>query len=98
MVFAEVLDSDLGEFAGGVFDEVAEDGFIVIADEDDFFDVGDFSDCSQAMPEDRVTGDIEQGLEGLSKEVPLDSALGKLTLGTSRDSGLNLVPLEGPPT
>lgn len=44
-----------------------------------------------------MTGDIEQRL----KEVRLITEnweRRQLTLGTSRDSGLNLVPREGPPT
>lgn len=49
------------------------------------------------MPEDRVTGYVEQGLEEV-RLVMKRWAWTLLTLGTSRDSGLNLVPREGPPT
>ena len=74
MVFAEVLDFELGELAGRVFDKIAEDRLFVVADEDDFFDRGNFGDGLEAMPEDWVAGDVEEWLvfglaiDGLSGE------------------------------
>ena len=43
LVLAEVLDCDAGELLGGVLDEVAENGLVVVADDADLLDllVGD---------------------------------------------------------
>jgi hypothetical protein len=62
LVFAQVDDFDLGEFFGGVFDEVAEDGLVVVADHADFLDVGYFRDGGEAVPDDGVACDIEKRL------------------------------------
>lgn len=46
----------------GIFDEVAEDSFVVVADHADFLDVGNLRNGGQAVPNDRVTGNVEQRL------------------------------------
>jgi len=61
-VFTEVFDRKLGELVAGVFDEVAEDGLVVVADHADFLDVGDFGNGGQAVPDDGMAGDVEQRL------------------------------------
>lgn len=62
LVLAKVFDGELGEGGGGVLEEIAEDGLVVVADEVDFVNGGDFGDGGQAMVDDRVAGDIEEGL------------------------------------
>jgi hypothetical protein len=62
LILAEILDLKLWEFPPGISDEVAEDILLVVTDEHDFFDVFDFRDGLQAMPDDGVTSDVEQRL------------------------------------
>ena len=62
LVFAQVYDLDLREFFGGVFDEVAEDRFIVVSDHAYFLDVGDLCDGGEAVPDDGMASDFEEGL------------------------------------
>jgi len=64
LVFAEVFDGDLRVCARAVFDEVAEDGFVVVADNEDFADVGEAGDGGEAVGDDGVAGDLEEGLLG----------------------------------
>lgn len=70
LVLAQVLDGDGGELLGGVLDEIAEDGLVVVADNVDLLDllVGDASDGRQAVPDDRVTGDFEQRLGHVERQ------------------------------
>ena len=62
LVFAQVGDFELGEFPRRVLDEVTEDVFLVVADQDDFLDVVDLADGLEAVPDDGVAGHIEEGL------------------------------------
>jgi hypothetical protein len=62
LVLAQVGDLELRELARRVLDEVAEDGLLVVADQDDLFDVVDFADGLEAVPDDGVAGDIEEWL------------------------------------
>lgn len=62
LVFSQVLDLELREFLGGVLDEVAEDIFFVVPDQDDFLDVVDFGHGFQAVPDDGMAGDVEERL------------------------------------
>jgi hypothetical protein len=64
LVFAEVLDGQVGELARRILNEVAEDGFLVVADEVDLLDGGDLVDGGEAVPDDGVAGDVEKGLQG----------------------------------
>lgn len=70
LVFAEVLDGELGELLGGILDEVAEDGFVVVADDVDFLDllVGDAGDGGEAVPDDGVAGDFKERLGDVERE------------------------------
>lgn len=61
-VLAQVFDGQLRELVAGVFDEIAEDGLVVVADHAHFLDVGHFGNGGQAVPDDRVACDVEQGL------------------------------------
>jgi hypothetical protein len=84
----------------GVLDEVAEDGLVVVADEEDFGDLGDSGDSIEAVLDDGLAGHFEEGLFGARQTGSRyqDEALIEFTLGTSRDSGRKRVPLLGPPT
>lgn len=62
LVLAQVLDGEVWEVGGGIFDEIAEDGLVIIADEVDLVYGGDFGDGGQAVVDDGVAGDIEEGL------------------------------------
>lgn len=64
LILAEVLDSDGRELLGGVLDEVAEDRFVVVADDVNLLDllVGDASDGGEAVPDDGMASDLEQRL------------------------------------
>ena len=62
LVLAQVFDGQLGELAAGVIDEVAEDGLVVVADHAHLLDVGHFGNGGQAVPDDGVACDVEQGL------------------------------------
>lgn len=52
--------------ARALLDEVAEDGLVVVADDEDFLDLGDFGDGGEAVGDDGVAGDFEEGLTCLS--------------------------------
>jgi len=54
LVLAEVFDGDGGVGAAAVFDEVAEDGFVVVADDEDFADLEDAGDGGEAVGDDGV--------------------------------------------
>lgn len=62
LVLAQVLDGEVGEIGGGILDEVAENGLVVVADEVDLVYGGDFGDGGQAVVDDGVAGDVEEGL------------------------------------
>jgi len=62
LVFAEVFDRKIGKLGGGIFNEVTEDRFVVVSDEGDLTDRGDFGDGGQAVPDDGVASNIEEGL------------------------------------
>lgn len=47
-----------------VFDELAENGLVVVADNEDFFNLGDLGDGAEAVFYDRVAGDFEERLGG----------------------------------
>jgi hypothetical protein len=64
LVLAEILDLDVRELFGGIFDEVAEDTLVVVTYENNLLDVWDFGDGLQTVPNDRVAGNIEQRLLG----------------------------------
>lgn len=61
-IFTQVLHLELRELLGGVLNEVAEDSFIVVADEDDLTNIGDLGESFQAMVDYRMTGDFKEGL------------------------------------
>lgn len=63
LVLAEVLDRDVRVGAVGVLDEVAEDGLVVVADDEDLADLGDLGDGGEAVLDYRVAGDFEEGLK-----------------------------------
>lgn len=66
LVLSQILDLDLRELSRRVFDEVTENGFVIVADQNDFLDIGDFGDGFQTVPDDGVAGNIEERLKGAS--------------------------------
>jgi hypothetical protein len=56
------LNSELGELLAGVFDKITKDRLIVVADQDDFSDIGDFGESLEAVIDNGVTGNFEKGL------------------------------------
>lgn len=62
LILAQVADGDLRVGARAVLDEVAEDGLVVVADDEDFADFGDAGDAGEAVGDDGVAGDFEEGL------------------------------------
>ena len=70
LVLAQVLDGDGGELLGRVFDEVAEDGLVVVADDADLLDLlaWDAGNGGEAMPDDGVSGDFEEGFGNVEGE------------------------------
>ena len=54
LILAEILDGDVWIYPTAIFDEVAEDTLIVVANDEDFADLGDFGDGSEAVGDDRV--------------------------------------------
>jgi hypothetical protein len=49
LVLAQVFDRDLGVGASAVLDEVAEDCLIVVTDNEDLADLGEFGDGGEAV-------------------------------------------------
>lgn len=62
LVFSQVFDGEVGEGGGGILEEVTEDRLVIVADEVDLVNGGDLGDGGQAVVDDGVTGDIEEGL------------------------------------
>lgn len=94
LVLAEVLDGDGGELLGGVLDEVAEDGLIVVANDVDLLDllVRDAGDGAEAVPDDGVAGDLEEGLGDVEGE-GAEAGASRRATDLGRVSGLE--PIEG---
>lgn len=63
-VLAQVADGDVGVFAVGILDEIAEDSLVVVTDEEDFGDLGDSGDSIETVLDDGLAGDFEEGLFG----------------------------------
>jgi hypothetical protein len=76
--------------------ERAEDGFVVVADDEDFFDLFDFGDGAEAVLDDGVARDLEKWfLQMISTACIMTD--GGIT-GECRLRGLKRVPRDGPPT
>jgi hypothetical protein len=88
------------EALGNVLDEVPEDRFVVIADNKDFFDLGDLGNSSEAVLDYGMAGDWEEGLRWCQANGILEQREERMgyTFGRSRERGLNRVPRDGPPT
>ena len=63
LVLAKIADGHVGVVSAAVFDDIAEDGLVVVADDEDFFDFGNLSDGGEAMGDDCVAGNREERLE-----------------------------------
>lgn len=68
LVLAQVSQVDAGELLGRVLDEVAEDGLVVVADDVDVLDLLDAGNGREAVPDDGVAGDFEEGLGEVKRE------------------------------
>lgn len=68
LVLAQISQVDAGELLGRVLDEVAEDGLVVVADDVDVLDLLDAGNGRQAVPDDGVAGDFEEGLGEIQRE------------------------------
>lgn len=62
LIFSEILDLDLRKLSGRVLDQISEDVFFVIANEDDFLDLWDLGNGFEAVPDNWVARDIKQWL------------------------------------
>ena len=67
LVFAEVLDAQLGPVGRDGVDEGLEYRLLVVADDEDFFDLGDGCYGAEAVLDDGVAGNGEQWLVGLAR-------------------------------
>ena len=86
LVLTKVADGAVGVCSTAVLDEVAEDALIVVANDEDFADLGEFGDGGEAVGDDGVAGYLEQWLGRVS------SPSGGPDLSCLR------LPLEGPKT
>lgn len=61
-VLAKVLERERGELAGPLLDKGCEDGFVVVTNQNDLLDGGDFGDGDERVVDQGVAGDFEEGL------------------------------------
>ena len=61
-VLSQVLDRNLRESFCGIFDEISKDRLIVVANYEDLLYFCDFCDCTEAMLNDRMPGNLEKWL------------------------------------
>ena len=66
LVLSQIGDFELRKLPRRVSDEISKDTFVVVADQDDFFDTLDFCYCFKAVPDDWVASNIEKRLKGQS--------------------------------
>lgn len=66
LVLAQVLYAQLRPGGGDGVDEGLEDGLFIVADDEDFLDLGDSCYGAKTVLDDGVAGDGEQRLEGLA--------------------------------
>lgn len=59
LIFAQILNAQVWKLLASILDEVAEDRFVVVTNQNDFAETGDFSDSFQGVRDDRVAGDFE---------------------------------------
>ena len=62
LIFAQILNAQVWEFFAGILDEVAEDAFVVVSNENDLAKTRDFGDSFERVGDDRVPGDFKQWL------------------------------------
>lgn len=62
LVFSKVYDLDLWELFRSILDKVVEDRFVVVTDHADFLDVGNLCDSGEAMPDNGMSSNFEEGL------------------------------------
>lgn len=62
LIFSQVFDADVREALGDVFDEVPEDRFLVVANDEDFFDLLNLGNSPETVLDYRMAGDFEERL------------------------------------
>lgn len=62
LIFAQVLQLDVGEVVGGFLDEVAEYRLIVVANNENLLNLRELRDRAEAMVYDGVAGNVEKRL------------------------------------
>lgn len=90
------MNLELWKFSSGILEEVSKYTFVIVADQYYFLYFANLGNGFEVVPDDRVAGNIEKRLNQ-SANIGF-SEFSALTLGVSKDNGLNLVPLLGPPT
>jgi hypothetical protein len=58
LVLSQVFDGDVGMCTSAVFDELSEDTLIVVADNEDLANLGDFGDSGEAVAYDGVAWEV----------------------------------------
>jgi hypothetical protein len=62
LILPEVLDAEVREVVRDGVDKGLEDGFLVVADDEDFFDFGNARDSTEAVLNNGVACDREERL------------------------------------
>ncbi|KAB8346057.1 hypothetical protein FH972_023109 [Carpinus fangiana] len=74
LVFSQVADRDAGKVATSILNEVAEDRLLVVANDEDLADGGDLCDGAEAVLDDGMTGNFEEGFGKVEGKGPEASA------------------------
>lgn len=61
-VLPQVLNAELGELLRSILDKVPEDSLVIVSDQNNLAHIVDLGDRLQAVVDDGVAGDFEQGL------------------------------------
>ena len=66
LVFAQVADGDLRVYSPALFDKVSEHALVIVADYEDFADLGDLCYGGETVGDDFVAGNGEERLQRLT--------------------------------
>jgi hypothetical protein len=58
LIFPQIFDGDVGMCASAVFDELSEDTLVIVADDEDLANFGDFGDGGEAVAYDGVAWEV----------------------------------------
>ena len=59
LIFSQILNAQVWKLLARILDEVSEDGFVVVSNQNDFAETGDFGDGFEGVGNDWVAGDFE---------------------------------------